>query len=680
MSSDRRLAAIMFCDIVGYTAMMEQDEGVARSTVAHFREVLEETLEAHNGDVQHYYGDGCLCLFATATDAVRCALSLQKEFQQKPVVPLRIGIHMGEVLIEDKEIYGSGVNLASRIESLGMAGAVLFSKTVCEQIQNHPEFKAVSLGSFAFKNVEKQTEVFALTNEGLPVPKANEVEAKLQSPVKTSSKLQWRSLLPVISVAVLITVLVFWALKGGQENDTVADVQLARSIAVLPFDNFSADEEHQFFAEAIADEIRAQLLNIKDLKVISRASSNHYHDKGISTEQIGEELDVNYVLGGRVQRAENSVKISVELSNTKTNELEWSSPPYERSMEDVFFIQNEIAEQIVTQLSIQLTAKERFAFDKVPTENAEAYEAFLQGQELLNRGGGKQEELNMAVEYFEKALELDPDFDRAYLGLARTHIQYLFWGRKIPSVAINDAFNAAFKVSDTESAEYLATVGFINFFRFEGATAKAQLEKAVEMSPNNTAAIIRLAWIRLYNGEPEEARLLMERAHSLDPISTYFSGSLGLVFYFSHRYDEGIDRFVELLKEQPDDDFLKWMHGYMYIGKKDYAKAVEIFQDRKSGRKTNWMLAYALGMTGQNEEAQEILDFLLNRRETGHVPAFMIAAVYMGLDDQEKALEWLEQDIADGGQGHFIWGLKVDPIFDPLHGDPRFDKVLSVIK
>jgi len=184
MSSGRRLAAIMFCDIVGYTAMMEQDEGVARSTVAHFREVLEETLEAHQGEVQHYYGDGCLCLFATATDAVRCALSLQKEFQQKPVVPLRIGIHMGEVLVEDKEIYGSGVNLASRIESLGMAGAVLFSKTVCEQIQNHPEFETVSLGSFAFKNVEKRTEVFALTNEGLPVPTANEEEAKLQSPEK----------------------------------------------------------------------------------------------------------------------------------------------------------------------------------------------------------------------------------------------------------------------------------------------------------------------------------------------------------------------------------------------------------------------------------------------------------------------------------------------------------------
>lgn len=680
MSSERRLAAIMFCDIVGYTAMMEKDEGMARGTVEHFKNVLEETLDAHNGEVKHYYGDGCLCLFNTATDAVRCAYSMQKEFQQTPAVPLRIGIHMGEVLIEDEEIYGSGVNLASRIESLGMAGAVLFSKSVCEQIQNHPEFEAVSLGSFSFKNVEKRTEVFALTNEGLPVPKVNEADAKLESPEEKSSKLSWRSLIPVISIAVLITVLVFWALKGGQEKGQVAEVQLARSIAVLPFDNFSTDEEHQFFADAMADEIRAQLLNIRDLRVIASASSNYFKGKDISTAQIGKDLDVNYLLEGRVQRSGNTVKISVELSNTKTNELEWSPPPFERSMEDIFLIENEIASQIVSQLSIQLTAKERNAFDKAPTNNAEAYEAFLQGQELLNRGGGRQMELDMAVEYFERAIALDSNFDRAHLGLAKTHVQYLFWGRKRAIEAIDDAFNAAFKATDTESAEYLATIGFINFFRFEGKTAKAQLEKAVGMSPNNADALIKLAWISLYNGDPDGSKELMEKAHAIDPLSTFLSGSLGLNYYYSHKYQEGIERFEELLIDQPNDDFLKWMYGHMCVGKGDYPKAVEIFQDRKAGRKTNWMLAYALGQNGQKEEAQEILDYLLDKRENAYVPAFMIATVYMGLDDQEKALEWLELDIADGGQGHFIWGLKEDPIFKPLMGNPRFDKVLSVIK
>ena len=614
MNSQRRLAAIMFCDIVGYTAMMEQDEEMARANVEHFKEVLEQSIVSHDGEVQQYYGDGCLCLFNTATDAVRCALSLQRELQQKPAVPVRIGIHMGEVLVENDSVYGSGVNLASRIESLGKAGAVLFSKSIYNQIQNHAEFETISLGSFAFKNVEKSTEVFALSNEGLPVPNANEVEAKLKIPSNKSSLLNRSKLLVLVSVAILITALVFWLINKNQESDRFTEVQSTHSIAVMPFDNFNTDEEHQFFAQAIADEIRAQLLNIKDLKVISRTSSNYFKDKELSAEQIGRELNVNYLLGGSVQRAENSVRISVELSNTKTNELEWAPPPFERIIADIFLIQNEIAESIVDQLSIRLTVQERNAIDKVPTKNAEAYEAFLQGQELLNRGGGQLKELNKAVFYFRKAIDLDEDFDRAYLGLAKTHIQYLFWGRKKPVDAINDALDAVFKTTDTESAEYIATIGFINFFRFQGKTAKAQLEKAVEMNPNNADAIIELAWISLYNGDPLGSKDLMEKARILDPFSTFFSGSLGLNYYYRRSFDEGIKRFEALLMETPDDDFLKWMYGHMCVGKGNYAKAVQIFQDRKAGHKTNWMLAYALGKNGQKEQAQEILNFLLNKK------------------------------------------------------------------
>jgi adenylate cyclase len=680
MKSKRRLAAIMFCDIVGFTAMMEEDEEMARGNVEHFKEILEQFIDTHHGEVQQYYGDGCLCLFNTATDAVRCALKLQKELQQKPSVPVRIGIHMGEVLVENSTIYGSGVNLASRIESLGKAGAVLFSKSIYNQIQNHAEFETAYLGSFAFKNIEKSTEVFALNNKGLPVPSVNEVEAKLKYHSNKSRLLKHSKLLVLVSVAVFIAALVFWSINKSQESDQFMEGQSTHSIAVMPFDNFNSDEEHQFFAQAIADEIRAQLLNIKDLKVISRASSNYFKGKGLSAQQIGSELNVNYLLGGRVQRAEKSVRISVELSNTINNELEWAPPPFERSLTDIFSIQNEIAESIVDQLSIRLTIQERSAIDKVPTKNAEAYEAFLQGQELLNRGGGQLKELNQAIFYFEKAIDLDEDFDRAYLGLAKTHIQYLFWGRKKPVDAINDALDAVFKATDTESAEYIATIGFINFFRFQGKTAKIQLEKAVEMSPNNADAIIKLAWISLFNGDPQGSKDLMEKAHVIDPFSTFFSGSLGLNYFYRRSFDEGIKRFEELLLVTPDDDFIKWMHGHLCVGRADYAKAVQIFQDRKAGHKTNWMLAYALGKNGQKEEAQNILDFLLNKRETGYVPAFMIATVYMGLDNYEEALSWLEQDIADGGQGHFIWGLKSDPIFDPVRTDPRFVKILEIIK
>ena len=275
MLENRQLVAIMFCDIVGYTAMMEKDEVATRKIVERFREVHQNCIPEHGGEVFNYYGDGSLSFFQTASEAVRCALEMQLEFQNEPKVPLRVGIHVGEILIENKEVFGMGVNVASRLESLGKAGAILFSKNVYEKIQNQPELKAVSLGSYHFKNVSHPIEVFGLLHFNLPIPTPDEIGAKLKEiPKKKIWKILSRPTWIAGIAIVLIGLILLLFIKPFHFLDNSAPAGTHRSIAVMPFDNYQSDPAYDYFGDAISDEIRNKLLSVSNLKVISAPRVN----------------------------------------------------------------------------------------------------------------------------------------------------------------------------------------------------------------------------------------------------------------------------------------------------------------------------------------------------------------------------------------------------------------------
>jgi len=234
MNSNRTLSAIMFTDIVGYTTMIGTDENLAIATVTYHKKIIEQFVSKFEGELIHFYGDGSLSIFRSATVAVDCAMAIQIEFKLKEPVPLRIGIHIGEILKKEGTIYGEGVNIASRIESLGQTGTILFSEYVYQKIRNHSKFKAELIGEFEFKNVEKPMTIYALSNDGFPIPKKETIKGKLK--VSTST-----------------------------EELDAAVVKKDMSIAVLPFENNSSIVDQQYFVEGIADEIRSQLLSINNL-------------------------------------------------------------------------------------------------------------------------------------------------------------------------------------------------------------------------------------------------------------------------------------------------------------------------------------------------------------------------------------------------------------------------------
>ena len=352
----RHLAAILFTDIVGYTAMMQKDEALAVAVIRRYNAVLEKLVSEHHGEVVNNYGDGSLCTFSSTTDAVKCAVWIQEQLlKSDPSVPLRIGLHVGELVFEDGKAFGDGVNIASRIQSLGQANTILFSKEVYDKIRNQPGFKSISLGNFEFKNVDDPVEVFALANEGLNIPKRENMEGKLKSGLSKSNKgLQRKTVIAASVVLLLIAAFFIYSIFNKKTGFTGKE----KSIAVFPFTNMSSDKDNEYFSDGMTEEITTQLSKIADLKVIARTSSMLYKDSKKSIREIAEELGVASILEGSVQKIGNDIRITAQLIDANSQQHIWADK-YDRDFKEVFAIQSEVAQEIAQQLNARLTNDEK---------------------------------------------------------------------------------------------------------------------------------------------------------------------------------------------------------------------------------------------------------------------------------------------------------------------------------
>jgi hypothetical protein len=283
---------------------MQQNEEKAVAVIKHYNSVLEKWVSHFNGQVLNYYGDGSLCIFSSATDAVSCSLAVQKDLKSEPVVPLRIGLHIGEVFFEDAKALGDGVNVASRVQSLGQENTILVSEEIYDKIKNNPSVVAVSLGHFDFKNVGKSMEVFALTNEGLFVPQRKKMKGKLKK-----KNVQKRNIIAALSLIIIIAAIFFIYKNPFNKNDKVSD----KSIAVLPFVDMSAGKDQEYFSDGLSEELLDLLSKIPELKVIGRTSSFSFKGKNEDLRIIGEKLAVAHILEGSVQKEGNKIRVTAQL-------------------------------------------------------------------------------------------------------------------------------------------------------------------------------------------------------------------------------------------------------------------------------------------------------------------------------------------------------------------------------
>ena len=682
--SNRRLAAILFTDIVGYTAMMQQDEKLAMAAVRKHHAVIEKCVPAHGGLIQQYYGDGCLSIFNSATDAVQCAFEFQKELLKEPVVLVRSGIHIGEIYSEGDKIFGDGVNLASRIESIGQGGTVLFSRDVYEKVRNHTEFEIRSVGSFEFKNVNDPIEVFALVHPEIRPPDVKSIEGKLKEQHRSSRRAWYLS---GTGLVLLIAVVLALYLYPKDAITSPESMQYTSSIAVLPFRNIGNNPDEDFLSTGLAEDILTQLAQIDRLKVIARTSSmkfKDYESEGRSLMDVAKELGVTNILEGSVQRAGTRLRFTVRLVDPKEGSLLWAED-FDREIEDVLNVQREIALAVSNKLKVSLNPELRRRLQNTNVEsnvNPDAYVYYHKGMEALIKSSGSQQEVAQAKTYFEMSIAADSTYSRAWVGLADAYLEYVYWHRAADGDALPLAEKAAKKALalDGSLGDAYGALGTIDLYENQLHSAKRNLQRALELNPNNAFVRERLSWVAFFTGDEKEGFAQMEKAILLDPLSTRYKGSMGSAYYMTGKYDEGIARMQQFLKLHPADNFLLWALGYLYAGKGEYEKAIAALDQRTIGKGTNWVYAYCYGKLGKREEAQKILDHLLERKKSAFVPDFMMAVVYTALEGRDDAIACLEHASGAGGESFFAWGIRQDPMFKALNDDPRFQTIAGKIE
>lgn len=655
--------------------MMQASEQLAINIRERHRQVFNGITEKYHGRILQYYGDGTLSIFSSIVDAVNCAVEMQKSFREIPAVPVRIGIHCGDITLMGDEIAGDGVNIASRIEALAVPGCVMISRRVYEEIKNHAEFKVKSYGKLPLKNVNTPVWIYALANDGLVVPDAGKIRQNAFR--NTGMGPTARRILLAAVTLFLITVL--YSLFLWYKQGELADRDLrTKSIAVLPFVNLSNDPSQDYFSDGMTADLLSQLSRINDLRVVSRTSVMQYKNTTKTIRKIADELDATHILEGSVRKYGNQLRIAVNLIEASSDYRLWSVD-FDRDLEDVLKVQREVSLEVVKLLQANLTEAERTRVEKIPTTSQQAYDLYQRGQSIIRQTDGTRTQMDEAVRLFQEAISMDSNFSLAYVGLAETYLGYATWGRIAPREALPKAMEAAqiAKQLDDQSGECYQILGAIYLYNQDYETAELYLQKAIELSPNYVESYAWLGKKELIEGNLNHAVELFQKAQELDPLSSQYVGLITFSYYLTGQYKNGIKASEETLRTHPTDNFLLWNLGNVYIGLEEYDKAIEVFNKRSIGTCTNWSLGYAYGRAGRIEEAQSILDYHLELVKNEYVPAIMISAIYMGMGRTEEAIQWLERAMDEGVAPILFPEITIGVKFEPLRSDPRFRNILK---
>jgi adenylate cyclase len=629
----RQLAAIMFSDMTGYTALMQQNEQLAKDKRRRLKEVLEMSVAGYNGKILQYYGDGALSIFNSAVDGVHCAIEIQQALLKEPKVDLRIGLHTGDISIEEETIFGDGVNLASRIESLAVPGSIFISEKVFDEIRNQEDLSTREMGYFELKNVKKPVRIFAIDNKGLVVPTRDALKGKTKQP--------------------------------------------SNRLAVLPFVNMSADPENEYFSDGITEELLNALTKVDGLQVTSRTSAFAFKGKNTDIREIAIQLNVDRVLEGSVRKAGNRVRISAQLINAADGYHIWSEN-YDRDVTDIFQVQDEISGIIANKLRENLTAKEHEqTLVKVPTQNLEAYTLFLKGLHFHNKLTPK--DTRKAIECFEKAIALEPDYAHAYSMAAAGYAFLGATGQMQPNVAfevVHKYSDKALLLDSSQAAGYVAKGSAYLFYDWKWKKAYDSLTKAIELNPATTGAYQLLSFYYQITGQKKEAVDIMEKALKVDPLSPLVNHFLAEAYLNAGRIDDALKRAESLLDMYPHMRISLELRGWCAGAKGDWKKAADIFEEVHRSIKHPLKGVTALGCAyaklGESEKALECIRKIEQRQleDPGVVLDADLAMIWWALGEKDKTFEKLFNCV-EKRLGPIA--ILIDhPLFKDASGDPRY--------
>ena len=581
----RKLTAILGADVKGYSRLMDDDEEATLRTLTSHRTAFKNLVEEYRGRVVSTPGDYVLAEFSSVVDAVNCAVEIQRELAERNAelpenrkMEFRIGINLGDVIEEDGQIYGDGVNIAARMEPLADAGGICISGRVYDQVANKLGLEYEYLDVHEVKNISTPIRVYKV----LSYPGA---AAHREIAAKETFMGQKNRILAISIASVLLIVAVIagvWKFSGESSSIEPTSVEKMAfplpqkpSIAVLPFENLGDDPTMDKVVDGITGNIITLLSKVPQLFVISRRSTFAYKDKQVKVQQMAEDLGVRYVLEGSVHKEDDKVRVTVQLVDALEGHHLWTER-YDRQFDDVFGIQDEIALNVCSALRVLLSEGEQARVVRGMTRSVEAYDLYLQADVQHNLWSKESEA--KARDLAQQALAIDPNYIDAWNMLIGTHLIDARFGygesREGSLRAVEDAINKVLALDDTNSSAY-GSLGQVHLWRGEHDKAIIARKKAYTLNPNNSGNIASLAWTMFASGEPEEALVLIKEAMRLNPsFPDWWLMILEESYRLSGRYDEAIETIHEELRRL-DNYFTRTRLALYYaqIGRDEEARA-----------------------------------------------------------------------------------------------------------
>ena len=640
MTEQRKLAAVMFTDIVGYTALMSRDEQKALALLQRNRGLQKSLAERHNGEFLKEMGDGTLLCFQSALDAVRCAMEIQESVKDDPDLNLRIGIHLGDIVFKEGDVFGDGVNVASRIEHLAEAGSICISEEVYRSVRNQQDIDAVFLDEKQLKNVDHPVKIYALAGEGV-------------------SAFQSKALIP----------------EGGDSKE--------KSIIVLPFENVSPDPGQEYFSDGLTEEIITDLSHIHELLVISRSSAMTFKGTKKTIPEIVNQVNVRYVLEGSVRKAGNNLRITAQLIDATTDAHLWADK-YMGTLDDVFDIQEKVSRAIVDALKVKLIKKESNQIAERPIDNLQAYELYLKARQEIWKW--TEDGLERALQYLRNGLNIIGDNSLFYFGIG-----YVYWTRinigfqsKEDCLVNAERYAKRILQMDPDSPYGHHLIGLIHLRAANLQLGVIHLKQALEANPNDPDALHWLCIGYLNAGKTNAAGPLIDRLLKIDPLTPtnyYIPGWFQMI---EGQFESALHTLHKAYRMEPKNPIHRFCYAVALAYNEQLEEAYSLFDAHINDSPEHlWAqmgqcLKYAL--LREKEKVTELMSGGLKSKARCDVfDSWVIAVCDALIDEKEEALDSLETAV-NLGTLYYPFLNEYDPFLQNIRGEERFKKLMKRVK
>jgi class 3 adenylate cyclase/TolB-like protein len=674
IDTETKLAAIMFTDIAGYTKMMGLDEEKGLELIRKNREIHKPLIKKYKGKWIKEMGDGMLAQFDSAYNAARCAIEIQQRAKKELNGKLRIGLHTGEVIIENEDIFGDGVNVASRIESIAEPGSIYFSDAFFRALKNRKDIQSKYLGEVSLKNVEEPVKIYCVASKDLAVPsqeKIKQLRKGLKEKKLTFHRFFKQPLFYILIILLLVGLFTIQNLSVVKKSRTV------EAIAVLPFANFTGREDEQYFVDMMQDAVISEISKIGDIIVKSRTSTLQFRNSNLTIPEIAKILDVDAIIESSIYKTGDSIYMQVQLIRARPVEDHIWAQDYERDTRYILSLYGDLARQVAEEIEVQLTPEQKRRFMDKEEVNTEAYKAYFKGQYHWYKLS--KEGLDSAEYYFKISKELDPNYALAYAGLASVAMVRAQNGL-IPyhEAAIEHIgyLNKAQTLDSTLSEIHFLVAGFSAWGIWDFEKAENEFKKALKLNPNHALLRVYYAHLLCYFHNYNEAILQGKYALRLDPYNNLIKGIYGMALNNCRKYEMADSIFNVVLENEPYDAISLSNLKTTYHMQKKYDKAYKLWKDdfrNDPPALTELESGYEIG--GYPLALENLADLMVERSKTEFITPWRIATLYTRAGVKDKAIEYLDKAFYVHDQN--MPYLASDPIFDFMRDDLKFQVIIK---